>query len=81
MTIKLWWALLAVFISCLAMMAGSLIYANSVARESAQQWCSIVITLDDAYRQTPPQTAVGQNLASEIAQLRQSLECKGVRKS
>jgi hypothetical protein len=76
MTRRVWVALVTVFITCLAMNVGSLIYANNVARRSAQQWCSVVITIDDSYKDVPPQTPVGKKLAGEMHELRTKLECK-----
>lgn len=75
MTIQLWWAMLALFITCLLLTVGSLIYANNVARKSVQQWCNVVVTLDDAYRQAPPQTPTGKKLAAEMHDLRVKLDC------
>ncbi len=49
--------------------------AELARRESERKWCSIVITLDSAYRQQPPQTPTGQELAESIAGLRSSLHC------
>lgn len=42
---------------------------------SEQAWCSIIITMDDRYQQTPPTTAAGRNMAAGIANLRSTLRC------
>lgn len=44
-------------------------------RASEQAWCSIIVTMDDRYRQTPPTTAAGRNMAAGIANLRTTLRC------
>lgn len=68
-----WW--LALFASCTATGAIALVVAIHVNTESDRKWCSIVTTLDDSYRETPPSTPAGVNLAAAIADLRRSLEC------
>jgi hypothetical protein len=46
------------------------------AREIAdKRWCTIIVTLDDAYEETPPQTPAGQNVARAIKGLRGDLGC------
>ena len=57
-------------------------YANHVADQSYQrsqmnlrQLCSIVVTLDDTYRQSPSTTTLGRKIAAEFAALRIHLGC------
>ncbi|MEU4367565.1 hypothetical protein [Micromonospora chersina] len=70
------WQALAVSFVCAFLAAGAaMIYANKVARDSERKWCGIVSTMDDAYRQTPPQTPAGRKLAADIAQLRGQFGC------
>lgn len=42
---------------------------------SARKFCKVVSTMDDAYRETPPKTVAGQNMADSIAELRRELGC------
>jgi hypothetical protein len=44
-------------------------------RESQRKWCRVVVTMDDAYRETPPATAAGKNFAESISQLRRDIGC------
>lgn len=68
--------MLAVSMMCAFLAAGaSMLYANRVARESNRQWCDIVVTMDDSYRQTPPQTPAGRKFADAIAKLRNDFGC------
>ena len=61
---------------CAFLAAGaSMVYANKVARDSQRQWCGVVTTLDDAYRQTPPQTPAGKKIATDVAELRARFGC------
>lgn len=71
-----WYSLLAIFTSMLALTVVSLTYSNYVADETGRKWCSLVLTLDDIYTHTPPQTPAGQQVAKEIHDLRVNLKCK-----
>jgi len=70
-----WRVLVAVLLAAVASSAVSIIYSNEAARQSEQRWCGVVSTLDDAYRQTPPQTPAGQKIARDIRQLRADFGC------
>lgn len=50
-------------------------YANHVARESNRNWCALISTLDDTYRQQPPTSPTGQQVAAEFHALRLRLGC------
>ncbi len=60
----------------LAIVASTKISERSLA-ESNRKWCSLVITLDDAYKETPPTTAAGKNVAESLHRLRGELGCPG----
>lgn len=65
-----------IYVSMIGMTIACLVYTNHVAQKSGQQWCEIVTTLDDAYKQVPPTTPVGVKLATEMHRLRAGLHCK-----
>lgn len=71
-------ALIVVFLSVVAVGAGSMLYADYVNRESNQRWCGLVVTLDDAYRQSPqqPTTPIGKRIAEEMRKLRDGFGCE-----
>jgi len=71
------WELLAVSMVCAFLAAAaSMAYANRVARDSERKWCNIVATLDDAYRETPPQTPAGRKFAADVHRLRGDFGCR-----
>jgi hypothetical protein len=70
------YSLLTAALSSLAMGIVSIEYSNYAIRKNQQQWCDVVVTLDDAYKRTPPQTPAGQRLAEEMARLRSDFNCK-----
>ena len=70
-----WYALSAVYVSMLALAVGSVIYSNRVASSSTRKFCSVVVTLDDAYRSLPPTSPIGKKLALDMHQLRNQLHC------
>lgn len=61
--------------SSLAVGLAAVLIALHSQVESEQKWCSVVGTLDDAYRQQPPQTPVGRRVAADMSALRKSLRC------
>ncbi|MEV4212911.1 hypothetical protein [Micromonospora sp. NPDC049662] len=75
MTFNGWRVLVAVLLAAFASSAVSIIYSNEAARQSERRWCGVVSTLDDAYRQTPPQTPAGLKIARDIRQLRADFGC------
>ena len=70
-----WRVLVACLVAAIGASAVSIIYSNEAARQSEQRWCGVVTTLDDAYRQSPPQTPAGQKIARDIRQLRADFGC------
>ncbi|MFC0029178.1 hypothetical protein ACFFMM_06525 [Micromonospora chaiyaphumensis] len=67
--------MIASFLFALVATISSMVYANAVARESVQNLCALVVTLDDTYRATPPQTPTGRQIADQVSKLRTSLDC------
>jgi hypothetical protein len=59
----------------LLLLAVSMLYTNFVQRQADQRWCALVVSVDDAYLATPPQTPVGEQIAEAMHQLRQELDC------
>lgn len=60
----------------------AIMYANHVgdqaynrSQTNLRQLCSIVVTLDDTYRQTPPTSELGRKIAAEFDALRVHLGC------
>jgi hypothetical protein len=70
----LYLAILALLVAA-AVGVNSIIYANSVARQSNRNWCSLVANLDDAYHQQPPTTELGRKIAADMHNLRVRLGC------
>lgn len=74
-TVRFGYAVVVAFIACVSIAFGSVAYANHVQRDSDRKWCKLVGTLDDAYREQPPTTPTGKNVADSVAQLRHDLGC------
>ncbi|MGJ3230073.1 hypothetical protein [Micromonospora sp. RV43] len=75
MTFQGWRVMVACLLAALGSSAVSILYTNASAHQSERQWCGVVTTMDDAYRQTPPQTPAGRKIAKDIAQLRIDFGC------
>lgn len=74
------WRFLAVsFVAAIVAAAASMLYTNHAAHESERKWCGVVSTMDDAYRDTPPQTPTGRKIAADIARLRADFGCPAPR--
>lgn len=59
------------------LLAANAFISSQTAKREGRKLCSLVITLDDAYRQagTQPQTAIGRQVAENVHQLRLDLGC------
>jgi hypothetical protein len=75
-SMKNWYLLVVAFLSSVVMGITAIMYADSAARKSNQQWCDIVTTLDDAYTAQPPQTETGQRIAREMKRMRHDFGCE-----
>jgi hypothetical protein len=85
--VPLWYALLAVVVSVLAIMVANVGYTVHVQREAAaaqreadreadRRWCGLITTLDEGYSVSPPQTEIGRKLARDIRALRVEFGCR-----
>lgn len=80
------YAIIAMFTCTLVMFIVSLVYATHAANAAVaranqstatqtRQFCSLMTTLDDTYRATPPSTLTGKRVAAEVHALRLGLGC------
>lgn len=82
MTWRGWHVLVVVLLTAVLAAGAALVSASRSAalsqharEESERRWCGVVVALDDAYRQSPPQTPAGQRIADSIAALRTEFGC------
>ena len=70
--------LAVVFTSVLVMTGLNVFYSNERIKESNRYFCDIVMTVNDAYRDspTPPQTELGKKLQQQYADLERRLQCR-----
>lgn len=66
---------IVIFVSVLAVLAFSIAYTNYVERQSSRKFCATVVLVNDAYRQQPPTSDLGRQLAKDYEQLRSDLHC------
>ncbi len=71
--------LVVIFASAMAGTASAIWYAGHVDRESNQRWCGMVVRLDDTYREKPPNSDLGRELATEFSKLRQDFGCNTIK--
>lgn len=70
-----WYLLVAIYVSMFAAVGVTAWYANRVADENSRKWCDLLVTLDEAYQEHPPQTPAGQRAAADIHDLRTEFGC------
>lgn len=77
-----WYLLVAIVGSVMLLAAAGIAYTNwsigrqnATERENDRRWCEMLVTLDDAYSSTPPQSELGRRLAADIHKLRVDLGC------
>lgn len=70
----LYLAILAL-VAAVAVGVNSIVYANSVERQSNRNWCDLVTRLDDAYQQNQPTSDLGRQIAADMHNLRVRLGC------
>lgn len=77
-TRPLLWSLLIAFASVLAVTFSGIAYSNYVARENNRKWCSVLITIDDAYAEAlknPNISPSGRRIGEEFHRLRVQFGC------
>ncbi len=82
MTFRAWQVLVVVLVTAVVATALALVSASRSAAlserardESERRWCGVVGALDDAYKESRPQTPAGRRIADSIAQLRTEFGC------
>lgn len=70
-----WWSLAVVYFTLLVIAVGNVVYTQHVDHESNRKWCELIMSLDNAYKEAPPQTPTGIKIAQDVARLRVNLDC------
>lgn len=73
---KLMVAAVAAFLSMLIMTASSIQWANYIDRRSNQRWCELVVLFNTEYRENPPTTVLGKQIAAAMLVLQDDFSCK-----
>lgn len=61
---------------CVFVVAGlSIWYSNHTNQENNKKWCHVLIAIDDAYKESNPQTVIGKRIAEEFHQQRIDFKC------
>ena len=68
-------AILMCFLSCVLMCVMTFVFTVRVAREGVHNFCDLLGTYDQVYREHPPTTETGRTLAQQIHELVERLEC------
>lgn len=72
---SIWYSVIASYVSGILITISMFVYTNYIDDQSNRRWCTIVVTLDDTYKQTPPLTEVGKKIAESIHDLRIEFDC------
>ena len=68
--------LVAVFVSMFVAVGLNIAYTSYKVHQDEQNWCEVVVSVDDGYQKTPPVTDAGRAFASSMHRLRERLNCK-----
>ncbi len=66
---------LIVYIAMLAMTSISVLYANWAVHDNNAKFCTVITTVNDAYKDSDPQTELGRELKRGYAKLAEDLDC------
>lgn len=69
------YSLIMIFLASVTSALAAIMYAKHVDNESNQRWCGLVVRLDDTYREKPPGTELGRDIATEFQKLRHDFGC------
>ncbi len=53
-----------------------IVYVNWVDRKNRHEWCELIITFNDAYKENPPANETAKRIAELMERRRDSLGCK-----
>lgn len=69
------YALVMGILATLLAVGVNITYTKNSVTKSDREWCELLVTLDNAYSQTPPQSETGRKVARDIHHLRVSRKC------
>lgn len=71
--VPLWYVLLAVLVSVLAVSGAGLWYTHHAQQAADRRWCELLTVLSDG--SPPPETDRGRQIADEVSALRAQFGC------
>jgi hypothetical protein len=66
------WVSLGLFGLAVAIAVG---FAIAYTQHVQRQMCGFIVALDEGYRETPPPTETGKNIAAKVAETRKRIGC------
>lgn len=67
--------LVIAMVACIVLSSLSVGFTVLMGQKNADGWCVVISTLDDGYRDSPPQTETGKEQASRVRAARNRLGC------
>ncbi|WP_431895888.1 hypothetical protein [Micromonospora haikouensis] len=80
MTARGWRVLVVVLLTAVLGLGLALAVALRALHVAQLRSCGVVTALDDAYRDAPPQTPTGRQIADQVAALRDTYDCPAARR-
>ena len=71
-----WLQLVVILISCVSTGLASVIISLHYSAVADRKLCAVVLVQDRAYKQRPPTTDAGKNMAKAINDLATALDCR-----
>lgn len=81
MTARGWRVLVVVLVTAVLGLGLALAVALRALAVAHQRSCGLVVALDEAYRDLPPQTPTGREVAAQVAALRDTYDCPAARRA
>ncbi|WP_320067857.1 hypothetical protein [Micromonospora sp. RTGN7] len=76
MTVRGWRALVVILLTAVLGLGAALLVAVRALQVAEQRSCDLTTAFDDAYREAPPQTPAGRQIADQVAALRHTYDCR-----
>jgi hypothetical protein len=84
---RILYAVIVAYLVSIVLTTVNILYTNNVDRDARddlhdfvvrnnQQWCGLLVGIDDAYQKTPPTTLAGKNFAAAVHVVRINFDCE-----
>lgn len=73
-----WYSIVVILVTVIAVAVGNILYTNWVDRRSNQLWCEILVGIDDLNTKRPPQSEESKDFANKVHKLVIEFHCRSL---